>query len=262
MRTGAGEWQAASYHRLSDPQVAFGEPVLARLPLEGGERVLDAGCGTGRLTARLVARLPHGHVVGLDRSRNMLEEARGLLSPTRTALVCAALPVLPFRRAFDVVFSTATFHWVLDHPALFRALHGALRPGGLLHAQCGGGPNLAVLHTRAHLLMREAPFAGFFVNWTAPWEFADADTAAQRLEAAGFVGIATSLEAAPVTLPDADRYQDFLTTVILRDHLLYLPTASLREAFVAELTRQAEVDVRGFWLDYWRLNLSACVPVR
>jgi trans-aconitate 2-methyltransferase len=251
------EWNAAEYHRLSGPQVAFGEKVLARLALVGDEDVLDAGCGTGRLTAQLLERLPRGRVLCLDRSRNMLEEARRGLPADRTGFVCAALPRIPLRHAVDVVFSTATFHWVLDHPALFRAIHGALRPGGRLHAQCGGGPNLAHLHARGQILMRQPPFARWFEGWTPPWEFADAETAARRLAAAGFVAIGTSVEAAPVVLADAGRHHDFLTTVIFRDHLTYLPTEQLRHAFVAELSRQAAEDETPFLLDYWRLNLQA-----
>jgi trans-aconitate 2-methyltransferase len=251
------EWNAAEYHRLSGPQVAFGEKVLSRLPLAGDELVLDAGCGTGRLTAQLLDRLPRGRVVCLDRSRNMLAEARRGLPADRAAFVCAALPRIPLRDAVDVVFSTATFHWVLDHPALFGAIHTALRPGGRLHAQCGGGPNLAHVHARDQILMRRPPFAEWFERWTPPWEFADAETAARRLAAAGFVDIATSVEAAPVVLPDAPRYRDFLTTVIFRDHLTYLPTEDLRRAFIDELTRLAAGEETPFLLDYWRLNLSA-----
>jgi trans-aconitate 2-methyltransferase len=251
------EWNATEYHRLSGPQVEFGEKVLARLTLVGDERVLDAGCGTGRLTALLGERLPRGRVVCLDRSRNMLAEARRGLPADRSDYICAALPSIPLRASIDVVFSTAAFHWVLDHPALFRAIHTALRPGGRLHAQCGGGPNLASLHTRDRVLMREPPFAEWFERWTPPWEFADAETAARRLADAGFVDIETSLEATPVALSDATRYHDFLTTVIYRDHLTWLPTESMRHAFVAELTRQAAEDETPFLLDYWRLNLAA-----
>jgi trans-aconitate 2-methyltransferase len=264
-RPDSAEWNAAEYHRLSEPQVTFGERVLARLDLAGNERVLDAGCGTGRLTARLLERLPDGDVIGLDRSRNMLAEARRGLPPARVAsqrvaFVCASLPHLPLRDAVDVVFSTATFHWVLDHAALFRSIHAALRSGGRLHAQCGGGPNLARVHARAQALMRDEPFAPSFARWIPPWEFADAETTRRRLEDAGFVDVETSVESAPVTLPDAARHRDFLTTVILRDHLTYLPDEAQRHAFIAALTRQAAADDPPFLLDYWRLNLQARKP--
>ena len=251
------EWNAAEYHRLSGPQVGWGEKVLARLALEGDEVALDAGCGTGRLTLQLLDLLPRGRVIGLDRSRNMLAEARRGLSADRASFVCAALPHIPLRASVDLVFSTATFHWVLDHPALFLSIHDALRSGGRLHAQCGGGANLGHVHARARTLMRQPAYAEWFERWTPPWEFADAETAARRLAEAGFVDIDTSVEAAPTALPDATRYHDFLTTVIFRDHLEYLPTEGLRRAFVDELTRQAAGEEVPFLLDYWRLNLQA-----
>ena len=141
------EWDATSYHKVSGPQTGWGQKVLARLELAGDERVIDAGCGSGRLTGELAERLPHGQVVALDRSWNMLQTARANLRPTygsRVRFVQVSLPALPFEECADVVFSTATFHWVADHPALFSNIFEALRPGGRLHAQCGGGPNLAL----------------------------------------------------------------------------------------------------------------------
>ena len=109
------EWNATSYHRVSNPQFAWGMAVLARLVLRGDERVIDAGCGSGRLTSELLARLPRGRVVAVDRSRNMLEQARATLAPfgSRVRFVEVALPPIPVAGWADVVFSTATFHWVL-----------------------------------------------------------------------------------------------------------------------------------------------------
>ena len=60
------EWNASVYHRVSNPQLEWGLPVLARLPLTGDEVVLDVGCGTGRLTDRLAERLPRGRVAAVD----------------------------------------------------------------------------------------------------------------------------------------------------------------------------------------------------
>ena len=60
LRQRTTEWDASSYHRLSAPQFSWGRQVIERLRLEGGETVMDAGCGTGRLTALLLERLPRG----------------------------------------------------------------------------------------------------------------------------------------------------------------------------------------------------------
>src|SRR5215470_11620733 len=84
---------------------------------------------------------PTGQVVALDVSRNMVSHARETLRAdfgSRAEFVAADLLHLPFRAAFDGIFSTASFHWVLDHDGLFRNLYTSLNPNGWLHAQCGG----------------------------------------------------------------------------------------------------------------------------
>lgn len=258
------EWNADSYHKVSTPQVDWGTATLARLPLEGDELVLDIGCGTGRLTEMLLDRLPRGRVVGIDLSTNMLTVAREFLRPRfgrQIHLVLADASRLPVDGAADAIFSTATFHWVHDHPLLFRSLFAALKPGGRLVAQCGGGPNLARLHVRASLLMQTPRFAPYFTSWEEPWEFADDSTTAGRLEKAGFENIKTSLVPAPVVQPDASSYQTFVTTVICRPHLAHLPDAETRDAFIQNLTEQAASDMPPYELDYWRLNIEASRPL-
>jgi trans-aconitate 2-methyltransferase len=257
------EWNAHSYHQVSTPQIDWGTAVLERLPLQGDEFVLDIGCGTGRLTEKLLDRLPRGHVVGVDLSANMLHVARDFLCPRfrgRVHLVLADSSLLPTVSAADAIFSTATFHWVREHPRLFRELFSALKPGGRLVAQCGGGPNIARLHDRAAALMLEPRFAPYFTSWQEPWEFADAATTARRLEEAGFEDVNTSLVPAPVVQPDANAFQTFITTVICRPHLAHLEDSVLRDAFVQRLTELASADDPPFELDYWRLNLEARRP--
>lgn len=257
------EWDAASYHRLSSPQFSWGRQVLDRLRLDGGETVMDAGCGTGRLTAGLLERLPRGRVVAVDLSQNMLEEARSHLSPRfggRVRVVRADLAWLPFDQTFDGVFSTAAFHWVPDHARLFRSLYASLKPGGWLVAQCGGGPNIARLMRRASVLTASEPYAPYFSGWRDAKVFADEAATAERLRAAGFADVETGLEPAPTVLPGADEFREFLTTVNMHAHLARLPEGPLRRRFVEELTEQAAADDPPYSLDYWRLNISARRP--
>ena len=232
--------------------------MLARLPLDGSELVLDVGCGTGRLTEKLLERLPRGRVVALDLSENMLDTARAYLSPRfpgQVAFARAEATALPIAGRASAIFSTATFHWVLDHPALFRSLHTALAPGGRLVAQCGGGPNIKRVHDRCAAIMASTGFAGYYSRWREPWNFADPETTAQRLRDAGFVDVKTSLEATPVVQPDAHTYREFVSNVICRHHLAPLPD-DLRTRFMDTLVEQAAQDAPAFELDYWRLNLD------
>jgi len=255
------EWNAEAYHRLSDPQVSWGRAVLARLALRGDERVADLGCGTGRLTRELAVRLPHGQVVALDASRQMLDQAvahlAGVSPPVK--FVQARLPDIPLAGWADVVFSTATFHWVRDHPALFANILTALAPGGLLHAQCGGGSNLEHARAPAEDVMRLPAFAPWFAGFEGAWEFAGDGVTASRLRAAGFTDIETSLESAPIAFADEPSYRAYVTTVVFRLHLARLPE-TLRAAFLDEIVERVRRLPQGFTLDYWRLNLRGRRP--
>jgi trans-aconitate methyltransferase len=251
------EWNSEVYHRLSGPQVSWGKRVLSRLQLRGDEVVLDAGCGTGRLTAELLDALPHGYVVGIDLSQNMLHSAREHLAQfrVRVNLVACDLLHLPFKPVFDGIVSTAAFHWVLDHDQLFASLRGVLKPGGWLEAQCGGGPNLQRLRSRADTLAATPTFARYFAGFREPWLYQNAEVAAATLKRAGFVNVETSVEAAPTVLDDAPHYDEFVRNIILRRHLENLPTKELKSEFIASMTQQAAKDNPPFLLDYWRLNL-------
>ena len=254
------EWNADSYHKVSGPQTSWGQKVLNRLTVNGDERAIDAGCGSGRLTGELMERLPNGSLIAIDRSWNMLLTARANLRPvlgSRVSFVQVSLPDLPFADWADLVFSTATFHWIRDHPALFAGIFRALRSGGRLHAQCGGGPNLRHAHELAEQVMQAAPFKPYFDDWPGPWEFADADVTATRLKKAGFIDIDTNLEEAPTTLATEADYREFVTTVIYHPHLERLPDARMKQAFIDRVTERAAKEETPFTLDYWRLNMQA-----
>ena len=259
MLTRRRDWDAAVYHRVSAPQFEWGQRVLERLELQGGERVLDAGCGTGRLTALLHARLPRGEVVAMDRSRDMTVRAHEHLS-REVEVVQADLLGLPFIASFDVVFSTATFHWVLDPAALYRAVQQVLVPGGRLHAQCGGEGNLAQLNARVHALMRDSRYAARFTDWREPWIFLGAGPAAALLREAGFADVQTRLRKAPTRFQSRESYREFVEVVVLADYLTRIEGVQEREAFVDTLVEAAAADDPPYVLDYVRLELEAMRP--
>src|ERR687885_423996 len=150
----------------------------------------------------------------------------------------------------DVVFSTATFHWIADHDALFRSLRAALRPGGRLVAQCGGAGNIAAVHAAARQAGDDPPFRPHFEGWRGPWNFAAPDETERRLQAAGFTDPNCWLADRPVT-PDDPR--EYLRTINLGAHLERLP-ADLHDAYLdAVLARLGERPT----IDYVRLNIDA-----
>ena len=267
------DWDAARYHRLSNPQLGWGRRVLERLSPRPGERILDLGCGTGRLTAELATALGHGTLVAVDQSETMLREAasQAFPGPHRVGddtlatgnhhvhFVRADGACLPFVDTFDAVLSTATFHWIHDHQALFASIYRALAPGGRLVAQCGGGPNLQQLYDRAARLMERPQFAPYFDGWQDPWLFEYVPPTIHRLREASFTAVDVYLEEAPTTLPDRETYRDFLATVCIRHHLAPLPEVE-REQFLDLLADEAATDDPSFTLDYWRLNIDARKP--
>ena len=238
------EWDAASYERLAAPQTRWGRAVVDRLALDGDEWVLDAGCGTGRVTELLLERLPDGHVIGVDGSAAMIERAAfRFAGDPRVELVVADLTEpLQLDGQVDAILSTATFHWIADHASLFRNLASALRPGGQLVAQCGGAGNIANLERIVSQLGHS--FGG-------KKTFATAEEARARLEDAGFEAIETWLHEEPTTLPEED-LAAFLETVCLGGIVDGMGDDD-RERLVREVaTRMPEPRI-----DYVRLNISA-----
>lgn len=252
------EWDAESYQRISDPQFAWGLRVLERLPLEGSETVIDAGCGSGRLTGVLAQRLPRGRLIAVDRSTNMLDEARRRLAELgdRISFVSADLATFVADVPADAVFSTATFHWVHDHDRLFASLHRSLRPGGRLVAQCGGAGNLDRFHALAERLYRSEPFTKWFVDFEPAWNFQGPDATSERLRRAGFVDVACALEDAPTPFSDETTFREFVRTVVLRQHLARIPDEALRGRYLDEVVAAA-AKAGPLELDYVRLNISA-----
>jgi trans-aconitate methyltransferase len=256
------EWDANAYHTVSDPQFRWGLEVLERVQLRGDETVLDAGCGTGRLTAKLAEQLPHGNVLACDLSENMVRGARDFLVPQfgeRVQVFRADMAALNLEGVADGVFSTAAFHWVHDHDALFASLFRALRPGGWLIAQCGGGANLARLYTRVAQLQNQPPFGEYFRNWKSATHFAVPPKTTERLLNAGFYDAEAYLSLAPTTFPNAGSYRSFISAVCVAKQLKELP-ADLHDAFLEPLIYAAAQDDPPFTLDYQRLNISAHKP--
>jgi trans-aconitate 2-methyltransferase len=244
--SGPRDWDAATYDRIADPMTRWGTTVLDRLPLAGDEAVLDAGCGSGRVTELLAQRLPSGRMIALDGSAAMLDEARIRLGPfaSRVEYLLADLrEPLPIAEPVDAIFSTATFHWLPDHAALFRNLAAVLRPGGRLVAQCGGAGNIASV---------VAILASIGDGWTGPWTFATPAEIAARLDAAGFTAIDTWLQPEPTPLEPGPATEEFLRTVILGNHLARLPEAE-RGPFVAAVAARLPRPE----IDYVRLNITA-----
>ncbi len=239
------EWDAATYDRIADPMTRWGAVVLDRLPLRGDERVLDAGCGTGRVTELLLERVPDGHVVALDASSRMLTEAGKRLGRfgDRVELVHADLLEPIPTDPVDAVVSTATLHWIDDHDALFRNLATVLRPGGRLAAQGGGVGNIRRVFAAVAAVLGEVE---------EPVTFATPEETAARLRRAGFSDIRCWLHDEPTPIGPGAPLETYLRTVCVRTWADRMSAAE-QERFVRAVAER----IPDATIDYVRLNIDA-----
>ena len=238
----AFEWNARTYDALPLPHVAWGQRVLMRMRLTGTERVLDAGCGTGRDAAALLERLPGIDLVGVDASSQMIEAARERLGD-RAALVVAdltePLPIAPV----DAVMSVAAFHWITDHELLFRNLAASVRSGGRLTSDCGGQGQVAILD---EALVKVTGKPKQYIR------FAGIDDTAAALRAGGWEVEAVRLRPDPLRLEDPDLLETYLATVMLGAYLDTMP-ADEHRPFVRAVREAMHEPV----IDYVRLEIDA-----
>jgi trans-aconitate 2-methyltransferase len=259
MNTGPREWDAKTYDQISEPQYRWGLEVLKRLELAGDESVIDAGIGSGRVAERMLERLPDGRLVGVDGSEEMIKVAsERFAGDDRVMLFVSDLldlsPELLSEHgapaAVEALFSTATFHWIMDHDRLFSRIHSVLAPGGRLVAQCGGEGNVAE-HARAIASVATEPeFIDHFADMTVMWNFASPGETEERLRNAGFEEVRCWLEDKPI---QPENPFQFTTTVTMGPHLTRLPEELRRPFAEAVLERSPDPLV----LNYVRLNIDA-----
>src|SRR3954470_12421241 len=218
-------WDAQTYEKVADPQAAWADEIIARSGIRAGAVVLDAGCGGGRVTKKLLELTPN--VIGVDADANMVEKARETL-PESVPVYRQDLLGLDVPDKVDVVFSCAVFHWIPDHERLFERLRGALKPGGRLVAQCGGHGNIQNVLD----IVGERP---------GRWLYATPEDTEQRLGAAGFSAARAWLQPKPTVAEDM---ATFIATVILHED----DNARENAERVA-----AQID----HIDYVRLNMEA-----
>ena len=255
------EWDAGAYEVVSAPQTSWGATFLGlfleRRGLRGDEAVLDAGCGTGKVTEMLLGHLPEGRILAVDGSEAMVEAARRRFAgEPRVRVERQDLLSLEVEEPVDVIFSTATFHWIKDHDRLFRRLAAALKPGGQLAAQCGGEGNISRATKAVEEVMREERYREYFEDFSDDKYYADPASTRERLLAAGFEEIEVWMHDERTSFGSVEELARFLGTVVLGGHMKRLPERE-QEPFVLAVAEKVAVYEEPPVMDYVRLNILA-----
>jgi trans-aconitate 2-methyltransferase len=253
-------WDGRGYHRVASVQEAWGRALLEEIPPGDYRRILDAGCGSGRLTQHLLRRFPDATVTALDRSADMLEQAGRTLARFRRRVRLVEADLLaPLRPcSFDLVFSNATFHWVTDHDRLFRNCAAALVSGGRLIAQSGGHGNLRRVETASRRASSRPEFRREFRGFRRPVYYAPAAATRARLARAGFSEAAVWLAPSPQRFPTLKKFRDFARHVTLVPNFARLSDDARRAAYLdAFVDAYRALFGHPLVLDYVRLNVRA-----
>jgi len=218
MKKGTVVWSAADYASNSVVQQTWARELIAGLELRGDERILDVGCGDGKVTAEIARAVPRGSVVGVDASQQMIEFANKTFpaskNPNLEFHVMDARQI-QFVRKFDLVFSNAALHWVDDHQAFLRGAASVLRPGGRLVVSCGGKGNAHDVFLSLRPEIRAKRWREFFRKMEAPYFFHSPEEYKKWLPRFGFKTESVKLVPKDATYPGREGFATWLRTTWL-----------------------------------------------
>ncbi|MHB9028709.1 MAG: class I SAM-dependent methyltransferase [Candidatus Latescibacterota bacterium] len=233
-------WNPSDYATHSSAQFAWARELIDKLALQGEERVLDIGCGDGKITAEIASLLPRGSVTGMDKSVEMIRFARGAFPRERhpnLSFLAADASALPFGKEFDVVFSNAALHWITDHRPVLAGIARNLRPGGRLLLQMGGKGNAASILAVLDELLREPAWSGYFEGFSFPYGFHSPEEYRGWLEEAGLTPRRVELIPKDMAQEGAEGLAGWVRTTWL-PYTGRIPD-KLREAFIREVVERS-----------------------
>ncbi len=181
------QWNGDDYAANSQVQLQWALELMEKLEPCGDEHLLDIGCGDGKVTAMLAARLDRGRVVGIDNSTSMIESARRSFGSRKNLeFLLQDAGSLPFEQQFDLVFSNAALHWIIDHRPVLAGIFRALKPGGRVLAQMGGKGNAETVILAMEEVIVRKPWQRYFQNFPFPYGFHGPEEYGSWLKDAGF----------------------------------------------------------------------------
>lgn len=236
------KWNAADYAANSVVQQSWARELIARLNLRGDEKILDLGCGDGKITAEIARAIPNGFVIGVDASAEMIAFAKKKFAPKKFSnlkfQVCDAREISPakLKQKFDVVFSNAALHWVDDHENFLRGAGSVLKSGGRLIISCGGKGNAHDVFLALRPEMRLARWKNYFRQMPTPYFFYSPDDYEKWLPKSGFKIVSLQLAPKDATYPGADGFATWLRTTWI-PYVQRVPE-NLREEFISAVTQR------------------------
>jgi trans-aconitate methyltransferase len=234
-----GKWNAADYAANSVVQQTWARELIARLHLRGDERILDVGCGDGKVTAEIARAVPRGAAAGIDASLQMIEFARNAFRPEKFPNLefhVMDAGEIHFTKKFDLIFSNAALHWIEDHPAFLRGAASILRPGGRLVVSCGGKGNAQDVFVAARPEMRLKRWREFFRGMGKPYFFYSPEDYEKWLPRFGFKTRGVRLVPKDATYDGRDGFAAWLRTTWL-PYVQRVPE-DLREEFIVSVTNR------------------------
>jgi len=257
-------WDADTYDLISNAQEQWAKFIIKRRKWSGSETLLDAGCGSGRITKMLSQIITNGIVYAVDNDPNMIKKAKEKLSSIENVHIFQtdltdAVEFRNMQMKFDVIFSNAVLHWILDHQNVFKNFYDLLNPKGNLLIQCGGFGNLKKTISLFDIVKDSTEFEQYFYEWKQSWYFAKPEDTKSILKDLGFKNIQVYLSNSNIDFDSKNNYLLYVKTVVIGPYLKYLPSEQLKNKFVEATLNLIEKDYPELrWkLDYVRLNIFA-----
>ena len=232
-------WNATDYNKSSAAQQQWAEELIAKLFLRGNERVLDIGCGDGKVTAAIAISVPDGSVVGVDNSADMIRFARDHFPEEHypgLSFIQMDAQCLAFDEEFDVVFSNAALHWISDHRCVLTGIRNCLLPGGRMLIQMGGKGNAAAVLEIFEEIQYDPLWKPYFAGFSFSYGFFGAEEYRQWLGEADLHPVRVELIRKDMTYPARDEFAGWIRTTWL-PYLQRIPE-NLRVSFINDIVDQ------------------------
>jgi trans-aconitate 2-methyltransferase len=256
-------WDANTYDNISNIQENWANTIIKKREWTGKENLLDAGCGSGRVTKILSEKITDGNIYAIDNDPNMIKKAKETLKDFKNIKVIESdlldIRTLNIPIKFDVIFSNAVLHWVLDHHKVFERFYDLLNPEGQLLIQCGGHGNLQKTLSIFDSVKDLPKFSEYFSQWKLDRNYAKPEETDKILKEIGYKDINVYLTEAPAIFNSKNEYSIYLRTVDLRPYLKYLPSEQVQNDFTNTVLLFMEKHHPNLcWkLDYMRLTILA-----